>query len=185
LTDKNKFLTSSHNSYSQALYELAEESKILGQIEDQASAVIKLITENKDFTSIIKNPTLKQEDLINIINLISEKFSFNELFKKFINFLIFKRRLFYIENILKDFVSICSINRGEILAKLTVAKELDKLQIEKIKSELSQNFGSNIKLHYKHDQDIIGGLIIQVGSVMIDTSIKNKLHKIRNKLIEA
>ena len=47
MTDKNKFLTSSHNSYSQALYELAEESKILGQIEDQASAVIKLITESK------------------------------------------------------------------------------------------------------------------------------------------
>ena len=185
MTDKNNFLTSSHNSYSQALYELALESKILDQIEDQISAVIKLITESKDFRSIIKDPTLKQEDQLNIINLISEKFGFNELFKKFINFLIFKRRLFYIENILRDFLSICSINRGEILAKLTVAKELDKLQIEKIKNELSKNFASNIKLNYRHDKEIIGGLIIQVGSVMIDTSIKNKLQKIKNQMIEA
>ena len=53
MTDKNNFLTSSHNSYSQALYELALESKILDQIEDQISAVIKLITESKDFRSII------------------------------------------------------------------------------------------------------------------------------------
>ena len=185
MTDKNKFLTSSHNSYSQALYELAEEGKILGQIEDQVSAVIKLISESKDFTSVIKDPTLKQEDQINIINLISEKFGFNELFKKFINFLIFKRRLFYIENILKDYLKLCSNKRGEVEAKLLVARELNEQEKDKIKKDLTDNFGSNIKLNYKYDPTLIGGLIIQVGSVMIDTSVKNKLQKIENKMLEA
>ena len=98
MTNSN-FSISAYNSYSLALYELAEENKILDQIEDQVSALNKLISESNDFILAIKNPTLKQEDQLNIISLISEKFGFNQLFKKFINFLIFKRRIFYVENI--------------------------------------------------------------------------------------
>ena len=96
-----------------------------------------------------------------------------------------KRRFFYVEKILKDFVTICSKNCGEISAKLTVAKELNENEIIKIKDELSKNFGSNVKLNYNYDPNLIGGLIMQVESVMIDTSIKNKLQKIENKMIEA
>ncbi len=98
------------------------------------------------------------------------------------NFLVVKRRFFYVEKILKDFVMICSKNRGEISAKLIVAKELNENEINKIKDELSQNFGSNVKLNYNYDPDLIGGLIMQVESVMIDTSIKNKLQQIENKM---
>ena len=176
---------SAYNSYSKALYELAEESKILDQMEDQVLALNNLISESNDFISTIKNPTLKQEDQLDIISLISEKFGFNQLFKKFINFLIFKRRIFYIENILNDFLRICSNKRGEIEAKFISAKKLDSSEIDKIKSELSKNFGKNIKLNFKHDESIIGGLIVQVGSIMIDSSINSKLQKIQNKMIEA
>ena len=73
----------------------------------------------------------------------------------------------------------------KITAKLIVAKELNENEIKKIKDELSKNFGSEVKLNYNYDPDLIGGLIMQVESVMIDTSIKNKLQKIENKMIEA
>ena len=79
---------------------------------------------------------------------------------------------------------ICSKNRGEISAKLSVSKELNENEINNIKNELSQNFGSNIKLNYNYDPSLIGGLIIQVGSIMIDTSVKNKLQQIQNRMIE-
>ena len=75
--------------------------------------------------------------------------------------------------------------RGEISAELIAAKNLNENEINKIKDELVKTFGSNIKLSYKHDQSLIGGLIVKVGSLMIDTSIKNKLNQIENKLIEA
>ena len=179
------FSISAHNSYSQAFYELAEEGKMLDKIENQVSEIVKLISQSSDFISMIKNPTLRQEDQYNIINLIFERFKLCELFKRFVNFLILKRRLFYIENILKDFLAICSKNRGEIEAKLISAKKLNETEIEKIKSELSINFGKNIKLNYKLDESIIGGLIIQVGSIMIDSSIRSKLQKIQSKMIEA
>ena len=164
---------------------LASEEKILNDVEEHVISLIKLISQSKDFNSLIKNPTNKQEDQLNVINIIFKKFNLNNLLKKFLNFLVTKRRLFYVEKILKDFVTICSKNRGEISAKLTVAKELNKNEINKIKNDLSQNFGSDVKLNYNYDPDLIGGLIIQVESLMIDTSIKNKLQQIENKMIEA
>ena len=185
MSDKNRFSDSSAKSYSQALYELASEEKKLNEVEEHTTSIIKLISQSEDFNSLIKDPTNKQEDQLNAINFIFEKFSLNSLLKKFLNFLVMKRRFFYVEKILKNFVMICSKNRGEISAKLTVAKELNENEINKIKDELTQNFGSNVKLDYNYDPDLIGGLIMQVESVMIDTSIKNKLQQIENKMIEA
>ena len=185
MSDKNRLSDSSAKSYSQALYELATEEKNLNDVEEHAVSIIKLISQSEDFNSLIKDPTNKQDDQLNSINIIFEKFNLNNLLKKFLNFLVVKRRFFYVEKILKDFVMICSKNRGEISAQLTVAKELNANEINKIKDELSQNFGSNVKLNYTYDPDLIGGLIMQVESVMIDTSIKNKLQKIETKMIEA
>ena len=87
-------------------------------------------------------------------------------------------------HILKGFIDACSKNRGEITAKLSVAKPLSNEEINKIKNDLSQNFGSDVKLNYTLDPSLIGGLIMQVESLMIDTSIKNKLQQIENKMIE-
>ena len=185
MSDKNRFSDSSAKSYSQALYELASEEKKLNDIEGHVVSIINLISQSQDFNSLIKDPTNKQEDQLNVINIIFEKFNLNNLFNKFLNFLVIKRRFFYVEKILKDFLMICSKNRGEISAKLTVAKELNENQINKIKNDLSQNFGSDVKLNYNYNPDLIGGLIMQIESVMIDTSIKNKLQQIENKMIEA
>ena len=185
MSDKNRFSDSSAKSYSQALYELAFEEKNLNDVEKNVISLLRLISQSEDFNSLIKDPTNKQENQLNVINIIFEKFNLNTLLKKFLNFLVMKRRFFYVEKILKDFIMICSKNRGEISAKLTVAKELSENQINKIKNDLSQDFGSDVKLNYNYDPGLIGGLIMQIESVMIDTSIKNKLQKIENKMIEA
>ena len=185
MSDKNRFSDSSAKSYSQALYELASEEKKLNDVEEHSISIIKLISKSEDFNSLIKDPTNKQEDQLKAINMIFEKFNLNSLLKKFLNFLVMKRRFFYVEKILKDFVTICSKNRGEISAKLIVAKKLNENEINKIKDELSKNFGSDVKLNYSYNPDLIAGLIMQVESIMIDTSIKNKLQQIENKMIEA
>ena len=99
--------------------------------------------------------------------------------------MIKKRRFFYVEKILKGFIDICSKSRGEITAKLSVAKELSNDEINNIKNDLSKNFGSEVKLNYTFDPSLIGGLIMQIESIMIDTSVKNKLQQIENKMIEA
>ena len=176
---------STNNSYSQALFELASENNSLSELEDHVVGIVNLISKSADFKELINDPTNKIEDQQQVISLISDQFKFNDLLKKFIVFVISKRRFFYIEKILKDFLSICSNARGEIQAELSAAKEMNQDEIDKVKKDLADNFGSNIKLNYKHDPSLIGGLIIKVGSIMIDTSIKNKLQQIEKKMIEA
>ena len=183
---KNKgFSITSADRYSLALYELASDGNVLESIESQSSSILNLISSSKDFSNLIKDPTNSQEDLLKIINGFSDNNKFESLFKNFLSFLVIKRRFFYVEQILKSFIETCSQKRGELKAELKSAKELSEDQISKITSELTENFSSKIKLNYKHDESLIGGLIVQVGSTMVDTSIKNKLQQIENRMIEA
>ena len=184
MTKINTSVTS-NNSYSQALFELASENNILLEVEEQTAALLKLIKTSSDFRDLIKNPTTRSEDLIKVMEMISEKNNHNELLKRFISFIIKKRRFFYVEKIFKDFLEVCSKSRGEINAELIAAKELNGEEITKVKNELGENFGSNIKLNYKHDPSLIGGLVLKVGSTMVDTSIKNKLQQIEKQMIAA
>ena len=172
------------NSYSKALYELSIESNVTDEIEHQSKSILKALETIKEFNAFIKNPLFKQNDHIEMLNDLSKKFNFNPILNKFLNFLVSKRRLFYLDKILKDFVSYCSLKRGEVDAKLISAKELTDDEVEKIKKELFVKFGSKINLDYKVDKDLISGLIIQVGSIMIDNSMKNKLKQIKSKMIE-
>ena len=182
--DKGFSITSAER-YSLALFELSEENNLLSQIEDQSLSILNLIDQSEDFSNLIKDPTTSQENLLKVINTISENNKFESLFKNFLSFLIQKRRFFFIEPILKSFIEICSRKRGELKAELKSAKELSNEEIAKITEELTKNFSSKIKLNYKHDESLIGGLVVQVGSTMVDTSIKNKLQQIENRMIEA
>jgi len=183
---KNKgFSDTSANRYSLALFELASESNLLVQVEKNSTALLNLILNNEDFKSLIKDPTIDRDVLMNIIKKISENSKLESLFKNFLNFLIVKRRFFYLEKILKSFHEICSEKRGELKAEIKSAKKLTQEEIDKITEELSNNFKSKIKLNYNHDQSLIGGLVVQVESTMIDTSIKNKLQQIENRMVEA
>ena len=163
------FSISSAERYSLALFELSEEKNILNQIEEQSLSILNLINQSRDFFTIIKDPTISQDDLLKVVNKLAENNGFDGLFKNFLNFLIQKRRFFFIERILKSFIEICSKKRGELIAELKSAKKLSSDEIKKITDELSTNFSSKMKLNYKHDESLIGGLVIQVGSTMIDT----------------
>ena len=179
------FSITSAERYSLALFELSEESNLLNQIEDQSSSMLNLISQSDDFCNLIKDPTIKQEDLSKVINKIVENNKFDILFKNFLNFLIQKRRFFFIERILKSFIETCSRKRGELKAELKSSKNLSSDEITKITELLTKNFNSKIKLNYKYDESLIGGLVVQVGSTMVDSSIKNKLQQIENRMVEA
>ena len=185
LTKNRGFSITSAERYSLALFELSEENNLLNQIEDQASSMLNLINQSNDFSNLIKDPTINQEDLSKVISEILQNNKFDTLFKNFSNFLIQKRRFFFIERILKSFIEICSRKRGELKAELRSAKNLSSEEITKITELLTKNFSSKIKLNYVYDESLIGGLVVQVGSTMVDTSIKNKLQQIENRMIEA
>ena len=185
MTKNRGFSITSAERYSLALFELSEENSLLNQIENQASSMLNLINQSNDFSNLIKDPTINQEDLSKVISEIVKKNKFDTLFKNFLNFLIQKRRFFFIERILKSFIETCSRKRGEIKAELRSAKNLSSEELIEITELLTKSFSSKIKLNYKYDESLIGGLVVQVGSTMVDTSIKNKLQQIENRMIEA
>ena len=122
---KNKgFSSTSANRYSLALYELASEASLLAQIEKNSSAFLTLISSNQDFRNFVKDPTLDKEVLTNVINKLSEVYKIESLFKNFVSFLITRRRFFYVEQILRSFIEICSEKRGELKAEIKSAKQL-------------------------------------------------------------
>jgi F-type H+-transporting ATPase subunit delta len=102
-----------------------------------------------------------------------------------LGFLATKNRLFFLNQIIDSFLDLVSSSKGELKAKLLSSKELSKAELEKIRNELSKDFQSPIKIDYKHDPDLIAGIVIQVGSVMVDTSIKSKLRQLQKVMIEA
>ena len=110
------FSDTSVSRYSLALYELAEESNSINEIEKDSLSIIQLISNSDDFNLLIKDPTNKKEDQLNVLLKISEKFKINNLLTKFLSFLISKRRFFYVEKILKNFIETFSKKRGEIKA---------------------------------------------------------------------
>ena len=185
MSSKKNFSGSATKRYALALYELSKENSELDKIENQSKNMLDLLKNSLDFQFAVKDLTIKKNEQINAIRKISEKFGFSKIFSKFLCFLVSKRRFFFLEKILKSFLDICSKKRGEIKAKLRSSKELNLSQIENIQKELSENFTSKVKLDYMYDPSLIGGLVIQVGSIMIDTSIKNKLKQLEIKMIES
>ena len=185
MSNSSDFSDTSASRYSLALYELADEMDQILEIENNSMAFLKLISESDEFNSLIKDPTNKQNEISIVLSSIGQKYNLNALFMKFLNFLVSKRRFFFMEKILSGFVDLCSKKRGEIKAQLSSAKKLDENQIINIKKELEENLKSKIKLDYLYDETLIGGLVMKVGSTMVDTSIKNKLQQIEKEMIEA
>ena len=119
-----------------------------------------------------------------VIKLLAEKLSFSKNLKNFFLLLIKKRRIFFVKKISESFLKLCSKRRGELKASLISSKELSPEELNKISNDFSESMGSTIKFDYKVDKELIGGLKLQLGSFMIDTSVKNKLKKYEQAMLE-
>ena len=185
MSSKSTFSNSTSKSYALALYELASENSVLDQVEKEMVSFKKLLNESLDFRKILINPMVTKEDKKNVIAQILQQNNYSEDSKKFLNFVANKNRLFFLDKIIESFLNLVSINKGELKAELISSKQLTAQEQEKIKNELSESFTSSLKIDYKYDPNLIGGLIIKVGSVMVDTSIKTKLKKLEQRMLEA
>ena len=185
MSSKSTFSNSTSKSYAIALYELSKENSELDKVEDEMKKLNKLLDSSADFKEMILSPIVAKDDKKNVIFKIADQNDFSETFKKFLGFIAIKNRLFFLGKIIESFLNLVSNNKGELKAKLVSSKKLSIEEQKKIQSELSKDFKSLLYIDYKYDPDLIAGLIIQVGSVMVDTSIKTKLKKLEKNMIEA
>ena len=184
MSANKSFSIEASERYSRALFEVAQEASDLEKIENDIKNFASLMNNSLEIKNFIHNPTQSKENQNNVIKLLAEKLNFSKNLKNFMFLLIEKRRIFFIAKIIDSFLKLCSQKRGEVKASLISSKELSEVEIENISRDLSSSMGSIIKFDYKVDKELIGGLKLQLGSYMIDTSIKNKLNKYEQKMLE-
>ena len=185
MSSKSTFSNFTSKSYATALYELSKENSELDNVEDGMKSLDKLLKESSDFKEMISSPAVSKEDKKNVIFAIADQNNFSKMLKKFLGFMVIKNRLFFLSKIIESFLNLASSSRGELKAKIISSKKLSKEEQKRIQSELSKDFKSPLNVDYEYDPNLIAGLIIQVGSVMVDASIKTKLKKLEKNMLEA
>jgi len=185
LSSKSTFSNSTSRSYALALYELSKESEELEKVENNMKDLKKLLDESLDFKEMVLSPTIPKDNKKDVLLTIAEKNNFSKILRKFLGFIAIKNRLFFLNKIVESFLNLVSRNKGELKAKLISSKKLSIDEKKKIQTELSENFKSSLNIDYEHDPDLIAGLVVQVGSIMIDTSVKTKLKKLEKNMVEA
>ncbi len=185
MSSNKSFSSETAERYARALFELSEETSETNKIEKSLKDLLNLYLVNKEFENFIKNPTQSFQSQLEVIKKISEIMNFSKFLKNFISMLVVKRRIFFIKKIIESFLKLLARKRGMISASLISSKKLSKEELSNISSEISKIVGSSIHFDYKVDSDLIGGLKIQLGSLMIDTSIKNKLKKYEQLMLES
>ena len=184
MTTNKSFSTETSERYARALFEVSKEKNEQEKMENDAKNFQIILKESRDFQNFIKNPTQTISYQNEVVELLSKRLNFSKNLKNFLLLLIEKRRIFFVKKILESFIKLCSHKRGEIKASLISSKELSQIDLDKISDELSNAIGLNLKFNFTVDKELIGGLKLQLGSIMIDTSIKNKLKKYEKTLLE-
>ena len=184
MSSNKSFSSETSERYSRALFEVCKESNELEKVQNDMNNFLLILNSSSEIENFIKNPTQSLEQNLSVINILSDNLKFSKNFKNFLLLLIEKRRIFFVKKIFESFINLCSKKKGEINASLISSKDLSQSELETISKDLSKAMGSNLKFDYKVDKELIGGLKLQLGSIMIDSSIKNKLKNYEKAMLE-
>jgi len=165
--------------YASALYELALENKAVDLVFKDLSLIKEILNNNKDMQLVVKSPLISSNDKLEIILKLISSQKINNLSSTFLKVISKNKRFANLSNIISQFININATKRGDILADITSADKLSDSQQSNIKEQLSSILGDKLSLNFKVDKKIIGGLIVKVGSKMIDTSVANKISKLK------
>jgi F-type H+-transporting ATPase subunit delta len=161
--------------YAAALFELAEERGELDGIAQDLSGLTAMLDDSPDLTRLVRSPILSRAEQAQAMAALLERAGAQALTRNFVALLAEKRRLFALAHIIEAFRAKLAAHRGEISAEVTSAAALKPAQLEAIKSALKHAVGRDVTLAGQIDPGLIGGLVVRVGSRMIDSSLRTKL----------
>ena len=165
--------------YASALYDLAAEKKLVDPVLEDLSNLKNILKDNKELSLVIKSPLITSIDKLNIFESLLKKINANELTSTFLKVIEKNKRFSNLASIITQFMNINSQKRGDVLADITSADELNDDQKNNITNQLKSILGDKLSLSFDVDKNIMGGLIVKVGSKMIDTSLANKINKLK------
>ena len=165
--------------YASALYDLAAEKKLVDPVLEDLSNLKKILKDNRELSLVVKSPLITSIDKLNIFESLLKKINANKLTSTFLKVIEKNKRFSNLASIITQFMNINSQKRGDVLADITSAGELNDDQKNNITNQLKSILGDKLSLSFDVDKSIMGGLIVKVGSKMIDTSLANKINKLK------
>ncbi|WP_290980162.1 F0F1 ATP synthase subunit delta [Hyphomicrobium sp.] len=168
--------------YASALFELASESSNVEGIEGDLKNFQALLDESPDLVRLVRSPVIAADDQAKAIAVILDRAGIGGLTANFLKLVTANRRLFVVQDMIKAYRSLAAKARGEITADVTSAFPLNDEQIAALKDTLKSSVGKEVALQSRVDPSILGGLIVKVGSRMIDSSLKTKLQSMKTVL---
>ncbi len=170
--------------YANALFQLAKEAKVIDTVSNDLTSLEVTINSDVEILKFIQNPSIKKSLKVQFFNTVSQKLELSKLTENFIGLVIKKNRVHYILEMIRAFNDLLSELKGIKSANITSAYKLSDEEVSKIKMKLKDKFNSDFNINLLTDSSLIGGLKIQVGSQMIDSSIKNQLNLLKAKMKE-
>jgi F-type H+-transporting ATPase subunit delta len=165
--------------YANALFELAQDGDAVELVSADLASLRRATEASSDLRRLVRSPVFSAEDQAKALKAILEKMGANALTSKFILLIAQKRRLSALPPIIQAYEHLIAKSRGETEAEVTAARSLSDVEITELKSVLKSRLGKEPRLHSKVDPTLLGGLVVKVGSRMIDSSLRTKLDGLR------
>jgi F-type H+-transporting ATPase subunit delta len=164
--------------YAVAFFELARDQDALDQVAGDLTGFRSLLQESADLRRLIESPVLSREDQGRAVTVLAERAGFAGLTQQFLGLLAQKRRLFALPAIIEAYLAMLGQHKGEVSAELISAVALTDEQLAAVKEQLSKAVGQSVTLATAVDPNLLGGLVVRVGSRMIDASLRTKLQRL-------
>lgn len=164
--------------YAAALFELADERKALDAVASDLTGLRRLIDESADLRRMIRSPVLQRDEQARAIGAIAERADLNQLTRNFVGLLARNRRLFALPDMIQAYLQILAERRGEVTAQVIAAQDLSETQRRAVDDRLRKAVGRKVVVDFRVDPSLLGGLVVKVGSRMVDASLKSKLARL-------
>jgi F-type H+-transporting ATPase subunit delta len=171
--------------YATALFDLARETNAIDAVKADLERFDVLIAESPDLNRLVRSPVFSAGEQLQALSAVLERAGIGGVAAKFLKFVTSNRRLFAVRDMIRGFRELVALDKGEATAEVTVAEPLKDEHIEALRAALKSVSGKDVDLNIMIDPAIIGGLVVKLGSRMVDTSLRSKLNAIKHAMKEA
>jgi F-type H+-transporting ATPase subunit delta len=171
--------------YATALFDLAREANAIDAVKSDLDRFDALVAGSADLTRLVRSPVFSEEEQLRALSAVLEQAGIGGLAANFLKLVTSNRRLFAVRDMIKAFRALVAQHKGEATAEVTVAEQLKDEHVQALRAALKSVSGEDVDLDVKVDPAILGGLVVKLGSRMVDTSLRTKLNAIKHAMKEA
>ena len=165
--------------YATALFDLAIDEGALDQTADDMASLGRMIADSADLHRLVRSPVIGSAAQLEAIDVVMAKAQFGSLTQKFVGLVSSNRRLFALPSMVQSFAQLMASHRGEIAGEVISAHPMSAAQLDVLRAQLKSAVGSDVQIDAKVDPSLLGGLIVKIGSRMIDSSLRTKLQNLK------